>query len=53
MNQLWYDDGSRKYITLGEYLKEKARKIQDAVLHDPRQSFGTDKRVRPKDNLEG
>lgn len=31
MNKLSYDDGSRKYVTLGEYGKAKAKKLAKLV----------------------
>jgi len=31
MNKLQYDDGSRKYVTLGEYLKKKRREAKKKI----------------------
>lgn len=31
MNKLSHDDGSRKYVTLGEYTKTKAKKLVKVV----------------------
>lgn len=40
MNKLYHDDGTPKYVTLGDYLKAKAKRWQELVKQttDPKPS---------------